>query len=259
MTKPRTLTTSRPQPLRVLFIPDCHHPNVDRDAWRLVLKVAAGYRPDILVTLGDFADFESVSLHEPDEVKFLSLKEEVAATITAAHELVEACGPQLRRKVYIEGNHCTRLTRYLARRAPALWDFLGVDKVLGLTEQGWEFIPYRETFSLGKLHITHDTGKAGRNAHRQSAAAHMGSTIIGHTHRMAYDVNGTFGGVPYLAAMFGWLGDRKKAGSYTHEANAAEWAHGFGTGLLLEDGICHVQPVPIVSGKCVVSGKLYQL
>lgn len=242
-------------PKRILFVPDAHVPNNDIGAVSVLLRAAKVWAPHILVILGDWADFASVSMHEPDDVKQVMLKDEAATAKWTLDYLVESCGPQLHRRIYIEGNHEQRLARYVARRAPALWDSVSVPALLGLDFR-WEFVPYRSSIRLGRLHITHDTGKAGRNAHRQSASAHLGSTVIGHTHRMAYDVTGTFDGMPYLAAMFGWLGDRKLAGSYTHEANAAEWAHGFGTGLMLDNGIVHVQPVPIIDGHAVVGGQL---
>jgi predicted phosphodiesterase len=242
----------------VLFVPDCHHPYVHRPSWLLMLKAMFDWQPDIIVVLGDFGDLASMGDHPPDEVVdepgFLA---EVYAVSRALEEL-EFLGAS--RLVYIEGNHETRLSRHIARNSPELWDCISWPELLKLDDRGWEWVPYRTTFKLGKLRITHDTGEAGMNAHRSAAQAHMGSTIIGHTHRMAYEVRGTFDSHPYLAAMFGWLGDHEVAARYTHDAKArSTWVHGFGTGLLLEDGICHVQPVPIVSGKCVVSGKLYEL
>jgi hypothetical protein len=84
----------------------------------------------------------------------------------------------------------------------------------------------------------------------------MGSAVIGHTHRMAYEVVGRFDEHPYLAAMLGWLGDVKTAARYLHEAKSAEWVHGFGVFYMEPSGACHVQPVPIVDGRCVVQGRL---
>ncbi len=67
-----------------------------------------------------------------------------------------------------------------------------------------------------------------------------------------------FDGTPYVAAMLGWLGDSEKAASYMHEAKASDWVKGFGIGYLEpQTGIVHLQPVPIVNGRCVVNGKLF--
>ena len=74
---------------------------------------------------------------------------------------------------------------------------------------------------------------------------------------MAYEVRGRFDSTPYLACMLGWLGDAAQAGKYMHEAKSAEWVHGFGVGLLeMGTGIVHLQPVPIVHGRCVIAGEL---
>ena len=43
-----------------------------------------------------------------------------------------------------------------------------------------------------------------------------------------------------------------------HEAKASDWVKGFGIGYLEpQTGIVHLQPVPIVNGRCVVNGKLF--
>lgn len=243
---------------RVLFVPDCHHPYADKRAWELLLKVAREFAPHIIVVLGDWVDNLSVNDHGFDEPPKYTLLGELAAAQAALVELAQWAGPQVTRKVFIEGNHETRLNRYIMANAPALHGLVDVQRALHLDELGWEFIPYKKTFRYGKMHITHDTGKSGKNAHRQSAQAYMGSALIGHTHRMAYDVTGTFEGTPYLAAMFGWLGDAEAA-KYMHEAGAAEWVHGCGFGYReTATDIVHVTPVPFVLGKCMVEGQLLE-
>ena len=239
---------------RLLLVPDCHHPNVHEGAWRLMLKVARDFKPDTLVLLGDFLDGESLSLHDPDEPTLRDFEYELDAVRKAMDDL-DSLGAT--KKVYVEGNHEQRLSRYLARRAPALYSSMKLQEILKLHEMGWEWVPYRKSIKVGKLHITHDTGSAGMNAHRASAKAFMGSTVIGHTHRLAYECVGRFDSAPYLACMLGWLGDAEKAAKYLHEAKSAEWVHGFGLGYAESTGVTHVTPVPIVNGKCVVEGRLY--
>lgn len=237
----------------IALIPDCHHPNADEAAWSLMLRALAEAKPSTIVVLGDFADGESLSLHEPDEPGSRDFKDEVGVVLRALTEL-DALGAT--RKIYIEGNHEQRLSRYLARRAPALFRSMSLPELLDLKGRGWEWVPYKASVKVGKLHLTHDTGSAGMNAHRTSARDFMGSVVIGHTHRMAYEVVGRFDDSPYLAAMLGWLGSRQAA-KYAHEAKSASWALGFGLGYHDEaTGIVHVQPIPIVGGTCVVQGRL---
>jgi predicted phosphodiesterase len=220
----------------ILLIPDVHIPNHDERAWGLMLRVAMALKPKHIAILGDFA-------------------EEVAG-VQACLDQLDALGAT--NKVYIEGNHEFRLDRYLMERAPQMFYSIKWPQILNLHERGWQWVPYRKSTTIGKLHITHDTGTAGINAHRTSAQAFGGSTVIGHTHRMAYEVRGRFDGTPYLATMLGWLGDAEKAASYMHEAKASDWVHGFGVGYLEPaSGVVHVQPVPIVHGRCVVNGRLF--
>lgn len=239
--------------LRILMVPDCHHGNVYESAWGVLLRAGMHFKPDIIVIMGDFADGESLSLHEPDEVGGRDFKDEVGLVMAALTQL-DNLGAS--RKVYLEGNHEQRLSRYLARRAPAVYRSMSLPDILGLKERGWEWVPYRTSIKIGKLHLTHDTGSAGMNAHRASAKAFMGSCVIGHTHRMSYEVVGRFDDKPYVSAMFGWLGDPKLAAKYIHEAKSADWVHGFGVGYMEPNGVVHLQPVPIVDGRCVIQGTL---
>lgn len=244
-------------PLEVgIIIPDCHIPNHDLRAFGVMLRVAMALKPKHLVILGDFADGETLSAHPATKPGELSFEAEVAGVQQCLDQL-DALGAT--NKVYIEGNHEFRLDRYLMERAPQMFYSIKWQNILKLHERGWQWVPYRKSVRVGKMNFTHDTGNAGMNAHRTSAQAFGGSAAIGHTHRMAYEVKGRFEGTPYLAAMFGWLGDAEKAASYMHEAKASDWVHGFGVFHLEPDtGIMHVQPVPIVHGKCVVNGSLFR-
>ncbi|TXH10186.1 MAG: hypothetical protein E6R04_06025 [Spirochaetes bacterium] len=220
-----------------------------------MLQVAHAIKPKTIAIMGDFADGETLSAHPATKPGQRDFEDELSE--------VNKCLDQLDRigadkKVYVCGNHEFRLDRFLMDRAPAMFRSIQWTRLLNLRERGWDWVPYRKSVKIGKLHLTHDTGTAGINAHRQAAKAFGGSSVIGHTHRMAYEVTGRFDGSPYLASMLGWLGDAEKAAEYMHEAKAAEWVHGFGVFYMEPNGIVHLQPVPIVNGTCVVNGKLYR-
>lgn len=240
---------------KILLVPDCHVPYEDTKAFGLMLKVARGISVQQVVLLGDFADFYSVSAHDKDPKRVQTLDDEVAAVRKRLAQLA-ALKPE--RFLYVSGNHEDRLSRYLMQKAPALVGTVDIQVLFDLERFGIEWVPYKRSARVGKLHITHDTGTAGVNAHRTSARAFLGSTIIGHTHRMSYEAVGTFDGPPYLAAMLGWLGDFK-AIDYMHAVKAREWVHGFGVGYMEPSDVVHVQPVPIVNGRCVVEGRLFSV
>lgn len=220
-----------------------------------MLKAARYFRPDIVVIQGDFGDFYPVSSHDKDPRRANDLQYE----INEIKELLASLNKLgARRKIYICGNHEDRLERYLMQRAPALFGTVKIPEVLGLKELGWEFVPYKRSLKLGKLNLTHDTGTAGQNAHRQAMDTFQGSVAIGHTHRLEYTVKGRAEGAGQVGAMFGWLGDFDSI-DYMHRMKAKrDWVHGFGLGFMEPNGIMHLQPVPIVNGRCVVMGELVQ-
>jgi predicted phosphodiesterase len=244
--------------VRQLWIPDTHVPNEDKRAVDLVEQVAKGLGQfDEIIISGDFGDFETVSAHanaDPRKERLL-LKE--VAQVRAAIRRVETWGKPKARRVYVCGNHEWRLDRYIANEAPALFGTVDVPSILELGDR-WEFVPYKEHIQIGKVYATHDTGKAGQNAHLAAQADFQDNVVIGHTHRLAYAVVGNAKGNPHVAAMFGWLGDRDKA-DYMHTIKARrDWALGFGIGYRTASGVTYLQPVPIVNYTCVVEGKLYR-
>lgn len=242
---------------KVLLIPDCHHPYHDKAAWYLMLEAAKAIKPDMIVILGDFADFYSVSSHSKNPNRVRDLKVEVEAVNVALDEL-DTLGAK--RKVFVSGNHCDRLERYLSDRAPELFNMVKIRDLFRLTERGWYFVPYKRHAKIGRLHVTHDTNRAGRYAHYQSQADFGGANVvIGHTHRLGYMVEGSAQGEPHVSAMFGWLGDFDQV-DYMHQVRARrDWSHGFGVGYLQPDGCVHLTPIPIINRTVVVEGKTIRL
>lgn len=237
---------------RLLLVPDTHRPFHSEKAWRLMLKAAGVFRPHIIVVLGDFADCYSVSAHDKDPRRKEDFETELHSVNKGLDEL-DALGAQ--KKYFVAGNHEHRLDRFLTTSAPPLFSMLKIEKLLRLKERGWHYTPYQRSLRLGKLHITHDEGNAGPQAHEKARASFEGNCSIGHTHRMAVSYRGNARGESHVGAMFGWLGDVTKI-DYTHRVKAQQWQLGFGIGYMLESGSVHLQAVPIVRGACVVAGRL---
>jgi predicted phosphodiesterase len=239
---------------KILFVPDAHRPYHDKRAWALMMKASRWFRPDAVVILGDFADFYSVSSFSKDPTRLTQLDVEIDDCNKGLDELDSlGCDD----KIFIAGNHCDRLQKYLSERAPALFSVLRIDKLFKLKQRGWKFTPYKNHTRLGKLYLTHDVGSFGRNAAHKAMDTFQHSVLTGHSHRMAYIVEGNAVGEQMLSAQFGWLGDVEKV-DYKHRIQALrEWALGFGIAYEDNHGIVFVQPVPIVSYRCVVGGKLF--
>ena len=240
---------------RVLFIPDCHVPFHDLKSWGVMLRAAQVLQPHVLVLLGDFADFYAASFHDKDPRRINNIPWE-CERVNEALDQLDTLGAS--EKIYCSGNHEHRLDRLLAKAVPQLvgWKGLSVPEAFRLTERGWRWVPYQDTCRVGKLHVTHDLNRSGQNAHRHAGDKFRGSALIGHTHAMELSVVGGIDGHSALRAMFGWLGNYEDLDYRHHAVARAEWVHGFGVGYLEASGVCHVQPVPIVGGRCVVQGRL---
>ena len=238
----------------ILFIPDTHAPYHDRLAFDLVEKVAKKIKPHIIAVLGDFADFYAVSSHVKDPARRMTFDDEVAH-VRRLLRRIESWGAK--RKLYILGNHEDRLTRYIASQAAEMHGIVTVDSLFGLRDHHWEITHYKDHASIGKLYVTHDVGKSGSSALKDALNSFQDNIVIGHTHRLQYLIEGNVKGKPHVAASFGWLGDVRGI-DYMHKAKAnRDWALGFGAGYLEDNGVVHVQPIPIVNYRCVVGGKLY--
>jgi predicted phosphodiesterase len=236
-----------------ILIPDCHVPYHSREAVGLMLRAAQAIGATNAVILGDFADFWAVSSHPKSPERRADLQWEVDEVNKALDMLQHTFTGQVK---YIAGNHENRLERYLGAQAPALYSSMKVESLFRIKDRGWTFTQYKDHTSIGKLHLTHDCGKAGKNAHVDAMNAFQSNVIIGHTHRLAYAVEGNAQGKPHVGAMLGWLGD-PAAVEYMFKVRAArDWAHGFGVAYVEPDGCVHVVPVPIVNGRVCVEGRL---
>ncbi len=241
---------------KVLFIPDTHRPYHDKKAWALMLKAAKVFKPDTIVVQGDFADFYAVSSHSKSPSRSQCLQFEVDDVNVGLDEL-DKLGAK--KKVFISGNHEYRLERYLEDKAPELFNLVKVKDLLRLKERGWIYVPYKRDTRLGKLFSTHDCGNAGRTAVLKALDTYQHNITIGHTHRMAYIVEGNAKGEAHVGASFGWLGDASKT-DYMHRVKSnRDWALGFGLGYLRDDGIIHLVPVPIIGYSVIIEGELIKL
>ncbi|MGL4809299.1 MAG: metallophosphoesterase, partial [Giesbergeria sp.] len=227
---------------RVFVIPDVHVPYHSVQAWHVALEAAKAFKPHHIVSLGDFADFYSVSSHIKHPMRRGGLAEEVAA-VNAELDKIQAIGAD--RVTLIQGNHERRLSTFLATKAPELFGMVSTAELFRVKERGWGYVPYQQTLQIGRLNLTHDVGHCGMNAHRLSRQAYEGNTVIGHTHRLAVEYVGSAKGKGHVGAMLGWLGDPAEI-DYMHSAKAAAWQHGFGLAYHeVDTGNVHLVPVPI--------------
>ncbi len=244
---------------RVFLLPDVHAPYHDARAFRCALRVIAGGGFHTVVCLGDFADFAAVSSHPKDPSRLLPFDAEVLGVNKALDQLDAACKKgRVKAKLYLEGNHETRLKRYVLAIAPELRTFVDWRDMLHLDRRNWAMTPYKESIEIGHLRLSHDFGRAGVNAARESCRDMGGSVAFGHTHRMQVHYQGQLDGSRHVGATLGWLGD-PEAIDYRHkDAVRRDSVHGFGVVDVLANGWFWLQSVPIIEGVAVVNGVVFR-
>lgn len=242
---------------KILFVPDTHAPYHDARAWKLVMKVGRVWKPDILVHIGDLADFYAISSYSKSPERKYRLKDELTVVNKMLDQL-DRLGAK--RKVFCEGNHEFRMDRYISDKCPELTGMLSVAQVMRLEQRGWEHIKYRDFGKIGKLHVTHDVHTAGRYATHRALDTFQGNVVTGHTHRLAMVVEGNAKGERMVSAQFGWLGDVKAVDYMTRIAALRSWSLGFGVGYLDErTRNVFLGAVPIVGYSCSLEGKIFSV
>ncbi len=243
---------------KLSFTPDLHAPYHDRKAWKLHLKILREFQPDYHYVLGDFMDCYSVTQHDKTYLRKSDWQGEIDGAEEALLEL-QAAVPQAD-LTYIMGNHEDRWPRYLAKIAPQDNRRENtIADILKLKQRGWTVVEYKDFCKVGKLHITHDTGRAGKNSIIQTLDDVQDNIVIGHTHRMGMAYGGDAIGRTHVSACFGWLGDKAEI-DYMHRVRAnRDWQLGMGIGYLRPNGAVHVFAVPFVDYEAVVEGKLFKV
>ncbi len=141
------------KPSSLIVLSDVHVPEHDRKVWATSLEIIRDVQPDEIVLLGDFLEMSSVSQHGGAELE--KLTEDFDAGKQALKQLREAAGDDCR-ITYLEGNHESRLTRFLMSKAPSLRDSLSYEIGLGLAGLNIEWVPeYKQPITRGDLDLTH--------------------------------------------------------------------------------------------------------
>lgn len=241
---------------KILIIPDTHIPFHDQQAWDLVLKVARGERPDHVIIMGDWLDMYSLSKHRKDpELRHWDFASELEVGKSEMDRLQKAA-PKAD-IVWLEGNHEQRLGRLIADDAPSIHGMVSIPKEMDLKKRGIKWVPYQDIYTLGKVNYTHDTGSAGGTAHTRAEQDLADNVVIGHTHRMSMTYVGNKRHQAHVAAMFGWLGDKKYAKYVSPALSNRYWMLGFGMGYMTSEGVTYLQPHPIINYTACVGGKIY--
>jgi len=238
-----------------LVASDCHRPFHCRKAWAIFTALVEQEKPKYIVLNGDYVDFYALSRHDKDPARIVQFEYELTVAREGLREL-EQLAPQAK-LIYIDGNHEDRLRRYLWTKAPELSASITTPGLLDLSR--WTHVGYKKHWRLGKMHYTHDVGATGRQAVARALDTYQHCVTTGHSHRFQTIVEGNALGESKVSASYGHMCDVDQV-DYMHEAKAKkDWAVGFG--VFWHDttsGVVYTQPIPIIHGKALFHGKIYQ-
>lgn len=181
---------------RHFIIPDRQaKPGVPLDHNRWLGYAIQEYKPDVLVDLGDAADFPSLSSYaSAREREGQRLRKDIEVANQADDMLEEAMGSfRPKNKIRLYGNHENRLERFLSEH-PVLEGSVGLE-LLGVEERGWKAVPYKHgapnVVVVDGVHYAHyftnvNTGRAiGGNASYKLNA--IGAAFV-QGHVQGYDI-----------------------------------------------------------------------
>lgn len=247
-----------------LVASDIHFPYEDAPAYQLLLDVAKDLQPDIFVLLGDILDCYAVSAHDKDANRGTpaAFKEELIyakAKLTEIRELLPNA-----RIIFKEGNHETRLSRYIVKNAPALSNIgaITLPELLDLNSLNIEWIGNDERLQIGRLHHIHgnEIGGSGQSPARLKYNRMLCNVIFGHLHTRDKHRARAYDGQQHGAWANPCLCNLKA--EYVH--HAANWSLGF---TLIDhdtDRSFQVEEIEVIkphddarTGKCNVRGKIY--
>jgi len=214
--------------VKTLIISDVHAPHHDERAYDAAYSAWTAFSPDTIVILGDFADCESLSAHQPEGPRRFCRIEKELLGVNELLDGLDELGAD--RKIYVCGNHEFRLPRYLALVAPELSGAVSLRRLLHLKRRGWEWVDYRRSVSLDGVTYTHDVQKSGRYAHVTAAERNFAAIATGHTHRLGvHYLGGADKGPRVFGLSCGHLSG-PAASEYMHPIQSRhEWQLGFAT------------------------------
>jgi hypothetical protein len=227
VTTPNTL---RPGPRTHLVIGDAHAKpgqSLDRFVW--LGRMCAELRPDVIVSIGDWADMHSLSSYDKGKKAFEGRR--YVADIEAANEALRLFHAQLPlcykpELVQVTGNHEQRIER--ATNDASEFDGLISLNDLDFGRLGWKVAPFLKGIEIDGILYSHyfqagNTSNAisGEYAASNLVRRQLHSCVAGHSHLLDYARRTDARGRPVSGLIVGCYTDAFE--SYAGPSNAIWW------------------------------------
>jgi hypothetical protein len=249
-------------PYRVIVIPDLQVPYEDKRSLAAVEKYMADETWDEYINLGDFLDFDNISVHNKGKIglnegKTIDGFYKAGNVILDRHQKILRANNKKAKFTLLEGNHDYRIEKYIEEH-PESKGLLEVEKGLCLKERGIKFVrcySKGELYKLGKSYWHHGLYCGGN--HAKKMVDNFGVNVFyGHTHDVSLHSKVQWGKDKTIVGQsLGCLCDYEQ--SYI-KMNPTNWQHAFGVFYYLPSGYFTYYVVRIFNHSFVApNGKIY--
>lgn len=247
---------------RIVVLPDIHTPNHEITAIAPILDFMKFYKPDILIQLGDFCDWDSVSSYEvKDATDVVTIEHEIEEANYLLDDIDKAAGKNCK-KIMLGGNHEARYSKFIANNGFTLSvrrmkDFSSWDKEYNLGKRGWESHDYGKHIKIGKCIFTHGW-YASSGAAKAMAECFPGHNVVfGHTHQHLIYGCMDENNYPIESESIGTLSKFDLA--YLNGKPAKNWIQSFMYMEMLESGKFTKHYTRVIDGSFIEYGKEFKV
>ncbi len=231
----------------VLFLTDLHFPHQNNEALMVAINYGLKNKVDTIWLNGDIMDMYQASAHERHP-HIAGIEYEIDVVRNFLKEL-RIFFPKAN-IYYKEGNHETRWTRFLQRKAPELLGITDFELpiILRFNEIGVHWIPNTTLTKFGKLNVLHGNefkGGGGVNPARSLYLRAKDNCIAGDKHKSGENTEGSLNGNIVTTWSVGSLCDLNP--QYMPMAHVS-WNHGFAH-ITMDGDNFHVKNMRIFANK----------
>lgn len=238
---------------RWIIIPDVHLTDKTPAPYQLIKKIIKNNKFNGAILLGDYMDIAALSEWDKDKRQLME-NQRYEKEIDNANSELDFLQKYIDRIVYIEGNHESRIGRYIEKN-PELQGLLEIQKVLDLEKRGIDWVPINQLLKMGHCYFTHGmfTGKYHASQH----LATLGCNIVyGHKHQPQMCMTNMKMQKPIVAQGLGCLCDLNQPylrGLPPNWLNQAGYID-----IDKQTGSFNLNVINIILGECIYNGKKYK-
>jgi len=239
-------------------LPDIHTPNHNQPAIKAVLQFIKFYKPDTLIQLGDFCDWDSLSSYDvSNENEIVTIEKEVNEANFLLDDIDRVLSKNCK-KIMIGGNHENRYPKFKLNQGSKVEDkrlkeFSTWELEYNLYGRGWDAFKYGSHVQIGKIVFTHGFF-TGPNAAKKMGECFPGRNVIfGHTHQHLVSNCLDERDSPISSESIGTLS--KFDLSYLNGKPPINWINMFEYIDMSDNGNFSKHPVYIINGKFIEMGR----